>query len=114
MNICEQVDIAGEWAARVQEDQPHRVPGAELGDYTGLPINAAARQKANVWDASILSAPEEVPKPHAPHASNTSSYWCCSGWPRSPGGRPPTGWPAWTPDLAPSWVRSAGSWASGW
>jgi hypothetical protein len=46
-----QIDIAGEWAARVHEDQPHRVPGAELGDYSGLPINEAARQKARSWDA---------------------------------------------------------------
>jgi hypothetical protein len=61
-----QVDIAGEWAARTNEDQPHRVPGADLGDYTGLPINAAARQKASVWDASILSEPESMAKPHAP------------------------------------------------
>jgi hypothetical protein len=59
-----QVDIAGEWAARVTEDQPHRGPGAELGDYTGLPINAAARQKASVWDASILSLPERMAQPH--------------------------------------------------
>jgi hypothetical protein len=61
-----QIDIAGEWAARVHEDQPHRAPGADLGDYSGLPINEAARQKARSWDASILSLPEEVPKPHAP------------------------------------------------
>ena len=40
------VDIAGEWARDNHEDQPHRAPGAELGDYTGLPLNAAARQKA--------------------------------------------------------------------
>lgn len=59
-----QVDISGEWAARVTEDQPHRAPGAELGDYTGLPINAAARQKASVWDASILSLPERMAQPH--------------------------------------------------
>jgi hypothetical protein len=59
-----QVDISGEWAARAQEDQPHRGPGAELGDYSGLPINAAARQKANHWDASILSLPEAMAKPH--------------------------------------------------
>jgi hypothetical protein len=59
-----QVDIAGDWAARVHEDQPHRAPGAELGDYTGLSINAAARQKANHWDASILSLPEQMAKPH--------------------------------------------------
>src|SRR5688500_995322 len=58
------VDIAGDWAARGTEDQPHRGPGAELGDYTGLPINAAARQKANHWDASILSLPERMAQPH--------------------------------------------------
>src|SRR5687767_3429559 len=59
-----QVDISGEWAARGHEDQPHRGPGAELGDYTGLPINAAARQKASHWDASILSLPERMAQPH--------------------------------------------------
>src|SRR5918992_3171078 len=59
-----QVDIAGEWARDNHEDQPHRAPGAELGDYTGLPINAAARQKAESWDASILSQPEQQAKPH--------------------------------------------------
>ena len=59
-----QVDISGEWAARVHEDQPHRGPGAELGDYTGLPINAAGRQKASHWDASILSLPERMAQPH--------------------------------------------------
>jgi hypothetical protein len=59
-----QIDLSGDWAARVHEDQPHRVPGAELGDYTGLPINAAVRQKANHWDASILSLPEQMAKPH--------------------------------------------------
>jgi len=59
-----QVDISGEWARRIHEDQPHRVPGAELGDYTGLPINAAAQQKALSWDASILSLPEHMAKPH--------------------------------------------------
>ena len=38
-----QVDFSGEWAPRFHEDQPERVPGPELGDYLGLPINAAAR-----------------------------------------------------------------------
>jgi hypothetical protein len=61
-----QNDISGEWGALngVSEDQPHRVPGATLGDYTGLPINAAARQKAQSWDASILSQSEQQAKPH--------------------------------------------------
>ena len=62
--LAQQVDISGEWAARVHEDQPHRGPGAELGDYTGLPINDAARQKASHWDASILSLPERMAQPH--------------------------------------------------
>ncbi len=61
-----QVDISGDWATRTNEDQPHRAPGADLGDYTGLPINAAARQKAASWDASILSEPEAMAKPHSP------------------------------------------------
>jgi hypothetical protein len=60
------VDISGEWIPRIHEDQPHRIPGAEIGDYTGLPLNDAARQKAATWDASILSMPEQMAKPHAP------------------------------------------------
>jgi glyoxylase-like metal-dependent hydrolase (beta-lactamase superfamily II) len=59
-----QIDLAGEWAARTNEDQPHRVPGPELGDYTGLPINDAARLKARTWDASILSLRERQAQPH--------------------------------------------------
>src|SRR5262245_54655124 len=59
-----QVDISGEWARDNHEDQPHRAPGADLGDYTGMPINKAARQKAESWDASILSQPEQQAKPH--------------------------------------------------
>ena len=64
-----QVDITGEWGRDSHEDNPHRGPGAELGDYTGLPINAAARLKAESWDASILSQPEQQAKPHpAPYS----------------------------------------------
>ena len=59
-----QVDLSGEWGARQQEDQPHRAPGPELGDYAGFPINAALRQKAETWDASILSQPERQTQPH--------------------------------------------------
>jgi hypothetical protein len=59
-----QIDITGSWATQMHEDQPHRVPGAELGDYTGLPINDAARTKASTWDASVLSLPERMTQPH--------------------------------------------------
>jgi hypothetical protein len=59
-----QRDIAGEWTALYHEDQPHRIPGPELGDYTGLPINDAGRLKADSWDASILTLREHQAKPH--------------------------------------------------
>ena len=62
-----QTDFSGESAIRLHEDEPQRqagpnavVPGRhgiELGDYTGLPINAAARLMADTWDASIQTAP---------------------------------------------------------
>jgi len=57
-------DIAGEWAVVTNEDQPHRAPGPELGDYTGLPLNDADRQKAEAWDATILSQPERQAQAH--------------------------------------------------
>jgi hypothetical protein len=53
-----QVDIVGEWAERLHEDQPTRLPGAMLGDYTGVPLNAAARFNAETWDSSLLSLKE--------------------------------------------------------
>ena len=59
-----QRDIAGEWAGLYHEDQPHRIPGPELGDYTGIPINDAGRLKADSWDASILTLREHQAKPH--------------------------------------------------
>ena len=59
-----QHDLSGEWSALYHEDQPHRIPGPELGDYTGIPLNDAGRLKADSWDASILSLREHQAKPH--------------------------------------------------
>lgn len=59
-----QVDLSGEWSNIYHEDAPHRGAGPELGDYTGLPINEAARVKAESWDASILSTRERQCIPH--------------------------------------------------
>jgi hypothetical protein len=59
-----QVDLAGEWAPRFHEDQHERIPGPDIGDYLGLPINAAARLRADSWDASLLTLPEHQCKPH--------------------------------------------------
>src|SRR5437868_5409754 len=59
-----QILLDGEWAARYHEDQLERIPGPELGDYLGLPINDAARLKAESWDASRLTLPEEQCRVH--------------------------------------------------
>ena len=59
-----QRDISGNWTALYHEDQPHRIPGPELGDYTGIPLNDAGRLKADSWDASILTLREHQAKPH--------------------------------------------------
>jgi cyclase len=59
-----QRDISGNWTALYHEDQPHRIPGPDLGDYTGIPLNDAGRLKADSWDASILTLREHQAKPH--------------------------------------------------
>ena len=59
-----QGDLAGRWQGLFHEDNEHRIPGPLLGDYTGIPLNDAARLKARTWDASILSQPEQQARPH--------------------------------------------------
>src|SRR5687768_10134026 len=53
-----QIDIAGEWAGTLHEDQPARSPGEMLGDYTGLPLNAVARYNAESWHPSLFGLKE--------------------------------------------------------
>ena len=60
-----QVDLSGEWANRLHEDQPWRGPGQEIGEFTGLPINAEARMKAESWNASVYTIPERQCIPFA-------------------------------------------------
>ena len=60
-----QVDFSGEWAPLYHEDAPERLPGPELGDYTELPINDAARLRADSWDADRISVVEQYQcRPH--------------------------------------------------
>ena len=60
-----QVDFSGEWAPLYHEDGPERLPGPELGDYTELPINDAARLRADSWDADRISVVEQYQcRPH--------------------------------------------------
>jgi hypothetical protein len=59
-----QVDLSGEWAAAIHEDYTERIPGPDVGDYLGLPINDALRLRAESWDASIQTLPERQCIPH--------------------------------------------------
>ena len=60
-----QIDLSGQWGNRVQEDQPWRGPGQEIGEFEGLPINAEARMKAESWTASVYTIPERQCIPFA-------------------------------------------------
>ena len=62
--VTAQIDLAGEWSAPIHKNREHRIPGPELGYYTGLPLNDAARLKARTWNASILTQPEQQARPH--------------------------------------------------
>jgi hypothetical protein len=64
--VAAQVDFSGEWAPIYHEDAPERLPGPELGDYTGLPLNDAARLAADSWDADRISVVSEYQcRPHS-------------------------------------------------
>src|SRR6266852_305451 len=54
-----QVDFSGEWAPLYHEDNPERVPGPELGDYMGIPINNAARLRGDAYDADRIAVVPE-------------------------------------------------------
>jgi hypothetical protein len=47
--------LTGGWSPRYHEDQPDRIPGPELGDYTGLPLTDGARVAADTSSASRLT-----------------------------------------------------------
>ena len=61
-----QMDFSGSWAPLYHEDLPDRIPGPELGDYLGLPLNDAARLRADSYDADRISVvPEYQCRPHS-------------------------------------------------
>lgn len=62
--LAAQVDPSGEWAPNFDEDFLERIPGPDIGDYLGLPINDAARLRGDSWDASLLTLPENQCRPH--------------------------------------------------
>ena len=59
-----QGDLSGRWAPVLQEDWPERLPGPELGDYSGLPLSEAGRAYADNWSAARFSLPEHQCRSH--------------------------------------------------
>ena len=66
-----QSNFAGVWAPNLFEDFPDRLPGPELGDYAGLPLNAADRLRAESWSATILSLPDYQCRVHPSDYANS-------------------------------------------
>ena len=59
-----QVNFVGEWTGRYHEDQPDRVPGEEPGDFSGVPLNEAARLFGDSWDVARHSVLEHQCAPY--------------------------------------------------
>ena len=74
-----QADFSGGWVTKMHEDAPERSDGPEIGDYTGLPINDAARMRADSWDAEELETLEHLCQKHsadyAPRGPSNMRVW---------------------------------------
>jgi len=74
-----QLDLSGEWGQKMHEDLPERGHGPEIGFYVGLPINAAARARADMWSAEKWTMLEHECEPHpadyAPRGPGSMRIW---------------------------------------
>jgi hypothetical protein len=59
-----QINISGEWAVKAHEDQGDRVPGDVQGDFTGVPLNDAARKFAEGFDVTRVNMLEHQCQPY--------------------------------------------------
>ncbi|HEX4996849.1 MAG TPA: MBL fold metallo-hydrolase [Terriglobia bacterium] len=63
-----QISIVGEWTGRYHEDNTDRIPGDVQGDFTGVPMNAAARRYAESYDVRRVNLLEHQCEPYSlPH-----------------------------------------------
>jgi hypothetical protein len=71
-----QVDLSGTWS---QPPAPDNTTDPYIGDYTGLPINDAARLRADSWTAEKWTQEEHECEPHpadyAPRAPGGMRIW---------------------------------------
>ncbi|HEX7082388.1 MAG TPA: hypothetical protein VF329_15375 [Gammaproteobacteria bacterium] len=63
-----QLALAGEWTGKYHEDWTDRIPGDVQGDFTGVPLNDAARRYAQAFDVTRVALLEHQCQPYnAPH-----------------------------------------------
>src|SRR5262249_45999848 len=66
--VFAQMNLDGEWAGRYHEDQTDRVPGDVQGDFSGVPMNDAARRYAESFDVTRVNLLEHQCEPYnLPH-----------------------------------------------
>ncbi len=63
-NLLADADLTGYWDNIIQEDFGYRLAGPAVGDYSGLPINDAAKAIADNWDPEDGYKPENQCKMH--------------------------------------------------
>ena len=56
---AQNVDFSGWWGPIFHEDGPERIPGPELADYAGMPVNDAARMRGDTYDPNRISVVTE-------------------------------------------------------
>src|SRR6516165_1949809 len=63
-----QMELSGEWAGKYHEDQTDRIPGDVQGDFSGVPLNDAARLYAESFDVRRVTLLEHQCQPYSlPH-----------------------------------------------
>jgi hypothetical protein len=56
---AQEIDFSGGWSPLFHEDGPERIPGPELADYTGIPVNDTARMRGDSYDSNRISVVSE-------------------------------------------------------
>jgi cyclase len=64
VNAFAQMELSGEWAGKYHEDQTDRIPGDVQGDFTGVPLNDAARRYAESYDVRRVTLLEHQCAPY--------------------------------------------------
>src|SRR5437867_9000272 len=62
--LTQSTDFAGEWVVRNWQSRTERSTGPSLGDYLGMPLNAAGRMRAETFDAGEWSLQDLQCRPH--------------------------------------------------